>query len=152
MIPQIDKIKFVDAIEPQAGATITGNYISLKNILKVLVVVQVAQATSDTVAITIEQSTAVAGDSHTPITEVVPIWSNLDTGTSDVLVKRTRAVNYTTDGGTTNKIIIFEINSDILDAGYDVLNVVMGASNASNIYSANYICELRDSGADLDSD
>ena len=149
---QLDKIKFVDAIEPQAGAAITGNYISLKNVLKCLVVVHITQAAANTVAITLEQSTAVAGTSHTAITQVVPIWSNLDTGTSDVLVKRTNAVSYTTDAATNNKVIVFEVDATKLDAGYDVLNVLTGASSASNITSAVYICELRYSGADLDAD
>jgi len=149
---QLDKIKFVDAIEPQAGAAITGNYISLKNILKVLVVVQIAQAAVNTVAITIEQSTAVAGTGHTAITQVVPIWSNLDTAASDVLVARTAAVSYTTDAGQKNKIIIFEIDASKLDATYDCINVLTGASDATNITSAHYICELRYSGADLDAD
>ena len=147
-----DKVKVVDAIEPQAGAAITGKYISLKNIVKVHVVVQIAQAAVNTVAITLEQSTAVAGTGHTAITNVVNIWSNLDTAASDVLVARTAAVNYTTDAGQKNKIIVFEITPDILDDGYDVLNVLTGASDATNITSAHYLCELRYSGADLDAD
>ena len=152
MLHQIDKIKFVEAIYPQVGASISGLCISMKNILKVLVVVQIQQAATNTVAITIEQSTAVNKDGHTAITEVVPIWSNLDTAASDVLVKRTRAVNYTTDAGQKNKIIIFEIDASKLDATYDCINVLTGASNAGNLTSAHYICELRYSGADLDAD
>ena len=150
MLHQIDKIKFVSAIQPQAGASISGTCISLKNVLKCLVVVQIAQASATQVVITLEQSTAVNKDGHTAITEVVPIWSNLDTAASDVLVKRTRAVNYTTDAGQKNKIVIFEIDASKLDATYDCINVLTGASNAGNLTSAHYICELRYSGADLD--
>lgn len=149
---KIDKFKFVDAIEPQVGASITGKYISMKHVLKAFIVVQVAQATADTVAITIEQSTAVAGTGHTAITKTVPIWSNLDTAASDTLVSRTAAVDYATDAGIKNKIVVFVVDSSKLDSGYDVLNVVMGASDASNIYSAAYVLQLRYSGADVDSD
>jgi len=148
----IDKIKFVDAIEPQAGAAIAGNWISLKNVLKVLVVVQIAQGAANTVAITIEKAPLVDGASNVAIDVVVPIWSNLDSAASDDFVKRTNAVNYTTDAGVKNKIVVFEIDPSILGAGYAAINVNTGASNASNITSAHYLCELRESGADLDAD
>ena len=141
------------AIAPatQAGGS-TGKWLSMKNILKILIEVVVAQGAANTVAITIEQAINVNGDSNTAITEVVPIFSNLDTGTSDTLVKRTRAVNYTTDAGTNNKIVVFEIAADKLDVNtYDCINVNLGASSGSNIASATYWCELRYSGADLDS-
>jgi len=152
MLNQLDKIKIVEAIEPQAGASISGYCLSMKNILKMLIVVQITQAASNTVAITIEQSTAVAKTSHTAITQVVPIWSNLDTDTSDVLTKRTNAVSYTTDAGVNEKIVVFEVDASKLDTGYDCINVLTGASSSANITSALYICELRYSGADLDAD
>ena len=153
MIHQLDKIKIVEALECATnGAGLTGKWISLKNILKVLIIVQVTQATAATVALTIEMSKLVAGTNNTAITEVIPIWSNLDTAASDVLVKRTRAVNYTTDDGVKNKVVIFELDADRLDAEYDCINVNAGSSSGSDMVSAIYLCELRYSGADTDSD
>ena len=149
---QLDKIKYVEAIEPQAGASISGKCLSMKNIIKMHIVVQITQAASNTVAITIEQSTDVSKSGNTAITQVVPIWSNLDTDTSDVLVKRTNAVSYTTDSGVQEKIIVFEVDAQKLDAGYTSINVLTGSSSSANITSALYICELRYSGADLDAD
>ena len=150
---QVDKLKVVEGIAPATDASgSTGKYVSLKNVVKATVIVSIAQGAANTVGISLEQSTHVAGTGHTAITNVVPIWSNLDTGTSDTLVSGTAAVNYTTDAATESKIVVFEVNPAELDAGYDVLNVVLGASSGSNIASAVYLLELRYSGADVDAD
>lgn len=154
MISQLQKLKPVLAIAPATQASgSTGKWLSMKNILKVLVEVVITQGASNTVEITIEQATAVAGTDNTAITEVVPIFSNLDCAASDTLVKRTNAVSYTTDAAVKNKIVVFEIAADKLDVNtYDCINVNLGSSSASNIAAATYWCELRYSGADLDSD
>lgn len=52
----IEKVKIVEAIAPQAGAAITGDYVSLKKAGHVTVVVDIAQGHADPVAITIEQA------------------------------------------------------------------------------------------------
>ena len=150
---KIDKLQVVQAIAPQTGASArTSDYISLKNVVKCLVVCELAMATTDTCAITIEQATTVAGAGHTAITDVVPIWSNLNTSTSNTLTARTAAVSYTTDAVAANKIVVFQIDPAILDDTYDVISVVMGASNASNYYSAVFLCEMKYSGADVIAD
>lgn len=145
----IDKIKWVNAIKPQAGGAITGAYVSLKNVIKALVVVHIDQANATTVAITIEQATAVAGTATKAITKVVPIWVNLDTAASDVLVAATPAVSYTTDAGLKIKLVIFEIDPATLDiaGGFDCITVITAASNAANITAAHYVLDLRYSGS-----
>lgn len=137
-LPQVCKI--VEAITPQAGAAITGDYVSLKNAHKCWIVVHVNQANAATMAITIEQATAVAPSGSKAITVVVPIWSNLDCAASDTLVERTAAVSYTTDAGVKQKIIIFEIDPATLElsGGFDCITVITAASNAANITSAVY--------------
>lgn len=150
---KVPKFQVVQAIAPIAGGSQrTGDYISLKNVTKCLIVCEFAMATTDTCAIVVNQATAVAPSGATPITQVVPIWSNLDTSTSNTLTARTAAVNYTTDAVAKNKVVVFQIDPDHLDAGYDVIGVVMGSSNASNFYSAVYLCEMRYSGADVITD
>jgi hypothetical protein len=150
---KIDKLQVVKAIAPIAGGSArTGTYISLKNVVKCLVVCELAMATTDTCAIVINQATAVAPVGATPITQVVPIWSNLDCSTSNTLTARTAAVNYTTDAVAKNKIVVFQIDPNHLDSGYDCIGVVMGSSNASNFYSAIYLVEMRYSGADVIAD
>mgnify|MGYP007082102569 CR=1 FL=1 len=148
----IDKIKIIGAIAPQAGGAITGDYISLKNVLRCRVCVGINQVAANTVAITIEQATAVAPANSTAITKVVPIWVNLSSGVSSTLVAATAAVSYTTDAGQVNKIVIFDIDPAILDDGYDCITVKTGASSASNITCAYYECEMRYSGAEVITD
>lgn len=145
----LNKINVVEAIAPQAGGAITGDYISLKNVLKAWVVVHITQAASNTVAITIEQDTITTISASKAITKAVPIWSNLDCAASDVLVARTAAVSYTTDAGIKHKIVIFEIDPATLDIanGFDCITVKTGSSDVSNITSAQYILEQRYSGA-----
>ncbi len=150
---KVDKLQVVQAINPKTNAGgATGTYISLKNVIKCLVVVHCTDATTDTTAITLEQSTAVAGSGHTAITQVVPIWSNLDCSTSNTLTSRTAAVSYTTNASVKNKIVVFQVDPIKLDAGYDVVNVVVGGSSASNSISAVYLLEMRYSGADVIAD
>jgi len=142
----INKVNIVEALVPQTGGTNTGDYISLKNVIKAFVVVHLDQGDADTAVITIEEATAVAGTSHTAITNVVPIWSNLDCADSDVLVSRTAAVSYETDAGVKHKIVIFQIDPAILSDGFDCIMVKVVVGAASKV-SAQYILEQRYSGA-----
>lgn len=132
--------KIVEAIKPQAGAAITGDYVSLKNVHKATVVVHVNQANAATMAISIEQATVVAGTDTKVITVAVPIWANEDCVTSDTLVAQTAAVNFTTSAAVKQKIVVFEIDPATLDLanGFDCITVKTGASNAANITSAIY--------------
>jgi hypothetical protein len=137
----IEKTKIVEAITPQAGAAITGDYISLKNAAHVTVLVDINQANAATVAVTIEQATLVDGTGSKPITNAVPIYLVADAATSDAWVAQTAAVSYTTDATTKHKLIAFEIDAASLDVagGFDCITVKTGASNAANITSAVYV-------------
>ena len=142
----VEKIKEVDAIRPQAGAAITGDYISLKNVNKAWVVVTVYQDTTDVVAITIEQATAVANTGSKAITNVVPIWANQDCATSDTMVAQTAAVAFTTSAAdNVTKKVIFQIDPASLDTAgdFDCITVKTAASNASNITEAHYILDMK---------
>lgn len=141
--------KIVEAITPQAGAAITGDYVSLKNAIMAYVVVHINQAAANTVAITIEQATAVANTGSKAITNVVPIWANEDCVTSDTLVRQTDAVSFTTSAATKDKIIVFQIDPATLDVAndFDCITVKTGASSASNITSAMYYLDMKYSQA-----
>ncbi len=136
-----EEFKIVEAM-PNAtdAAGRTGDYVSLKNATMAWVVVYLTQGNAATVAISINQASAVAGTGTKAITETVPIWSNLDTAASDTLVRRTAAVSYTTDAGVKNKIVIFQIDPATLDVanGFDCITVITGASHAANITGAQY--------------
>ena len=133
--------KLVEAITPQAGAAITGDYVSSKTAGRVFVVVHVNQANAATVAITIEQATNVAAGGSKAITTAVPIWVCESCAASDALVRQTDAVAYTTTAGTTHKLVVFEVDPSTLDKanGFDCLAVKTAASNAANITSAFYL-------------
>jgi hypothetical protein len=119
----------------------TGDYVSLKNTHKAFIVVSIAQGNAATVALTPYQATAVAGTSEKVLANAVPIWANQDTATSDLLVRQTDAVNFTTSAALKNKMVIFEIDPAQLDAdgGFDCLTIKTGASNAANITSILYV-------------
>ena len=137
----IEKTQVVSAIKPQAGAAITGDYVSLKNAGHVTVLVHVNQAAVDVVAITIEQATAVAGTGTKPIAKTVPIYLVADTATSDVWVRQTDAVAFTTSAAQKEKLVAFEISAEDLDVagGFDCITVKTAASHATNVTSAVYV-------------
>jgi len=138
----------VNAIRPQAGGAITGDYISLKNVLMAWVVVNIYQDTTDTVAITIEQATDVTNSlSDTKAIEnVVPIWANQDCASSDAFTRQTDAVSFTTSAAdNVTKKIIFQIDPALLDTDddFDCITVKTGASNALNITEAHYLLDMK---------
>ena len=134
-----ENAKIVEAITPQAGGAITGDYVSLKNYHSAYVIVHINQAAANTVAITIEKATAVAPTGSVAITTVVPIWANEDCATSDTLVAQTAAVAFTTSAAQTHKTIVFKVDPASLGETYDCITVKTGASAAGNITSALYV-------------
>lgn len=137
----IENAQIVEAIAPQAGAAITGDYISLKNASHVTVLVHVAQANAAPVAITIEQATAVAGTGSKALATDVPIFLVADAATSDVWVRQPDGVAYTTTAALKHKLVAFEIDAEDLDVanGFDCITVKTAASDAANITSALYV-------------
>ncbi|WP_028578672.1 hypothetical protein [Desulfomicrobium escambiense] len=136
-----EHVKIVEAIAPQVGAAITGDYISLKKAGHVTVLVHVAQGHADPVAITIEQATVVAGTDSKVITNAVPIYLVADSATSDAWVRQTDDVDYTTSATLKHKLVAFEIDAASLDVanGFDCITVKTAASNALNVTSAVYL-------------
>ena len=137
----VDKFVPVVAIPPQAGAAITGDYISLKQANHVAVMVTINQANAATVAITIEQATDVSGTSSKALAKDVPIYLTADAATSDIPARQTNGVAYTTTADVKQKVVVFEIDVEDLDVtnGFDCITVKTGASNAANITSAMYL-------------
>ncbi|WP_028578461.1 hypothetical protein [Desulfomicrobium escambiense] len=136
-----EHVKIVEAIAPQVGAAITGDYISLKKAGHVTVLVHVAQGHADPVAISIEQATAVAGTGSKPLANAVPIYLVADAATSDAWVRQDDDVEYTTSATLKHKLVAFEIDASALDVagGFDCVCVKTAASNALNVTSAVYL-------------
>jgi hypothetical protein len=139
-----ENCKIVEAIPPQVGAaaTVTSDYISLKNAHKAWIVLHYNTAGN---AETFQplKATAVAPTGSVNITNVVKIWSNLDTATSDTLVERTAATSYACDNGATKKIIIFEIDPADLGETYDCIAVVTTAIAAGDYISGIFVIQPR---------
>ena len=137
----VENFKIVEAIAPQAGAAITGDYVSMKNASHVTVVVNINQANAATVAITVEQATSVDGTGSKALAVDVPIFLCADAATSDALAAQTPGVAYTTSATLKHKIVVFEIPAEALDVanGFNAITVKTAASNAANITQASYI-------------
>jgi hypothetical protein len=123
---------------------VTAGYVSLKNVNRAYVLVSLTQAASHTTAITIEQATAVAGTSTTAITNTVPIWANEDTDTSDTLTRQTDAVSYTVGAGTTDMMIVFQIDPAGLADGYECITAKADdSSEAANFITVTYLLDTK---------
>ena len=146
-LPQ--ECKIVEAIVPQAGGAITGDYVSLKGAARCFVVVHVNQADVAQMTISLNRATAVAPADAAVIVTAVPIWANQDCAASDTLTAQTAAVNFQLSADLGHKQIVFEIDPAKLGqtAGgvpYDCIAVATGASNAANItQAAYYLTDLR---------
>ncbi len=82
--------------------------------LKAYVVVHINQGNAAPVTLSLLQATAVAGAGSKALLNTTPIWCNANTGASDSYVKQTAAMSFTTDVGTNDKIVIFEIQPEVL--------------------------------------
>ena len=96
-----------------------------------------------TIALTLQQCTAVDGTGAKALTVNVPIFASQDVGgaSGDVLSRQTDAVAFTTSAAVTRKTVRFVIDPATLDlaGGFDAIRIVTGASNAANITSARVI-------------
>jgi len=131
-----NEMKVVEALAPAADAAgRSSDIVSLKNAGKATIILSITQGNAATIALTLMQAQDIAGTGAKAIANAVPIWSALDTSTSDTLVRRTDAVSYTTDAAVKNKIVVFDVDASQLDVtnGFDCLYVTTGASNAANI-------------------
>lgn len=137
-----EDVKVVMALKPQVNTgALVGAYVSLKNYAIAHILVETDQANAATLAITIEQASAVAGTGSKVITNVVPIWANQATATNDTLVRATDAVSFTTSAALAQKQVLFRIDPASLDVanGFDCITVKIAASNVANIVGATYI-------------
>jgi hypothetical protein len=150
MRPFPEELKAVQALPPATDAAgRTGPFISMKNTEAAWIVCNIAQGNASTVQLSVMQATNVAGAGAKPLTGPVPVWANLDTA-DDTLVRQSDALNFKTDDGLKNKIVIFQIDPGIcmdVNNGYNSLAIATGPSNAANITSALFLLDMRYAGA-----
>lgn len=143
-----ERFKIVQAIQPRTtNAGITCDYVSLKNVHRAWIVVQLTQAVGHATGIDPTQSTVVAGTDAKAFVSTLPIWANEDTATSDTLAREsTDAITYNVTNDVKNKIVVFMIDPAKMDVanGFDVLGcTVDDSSQADNLASIEYWLEMR---------
>lgn len=135
-----ENCKIVHGFAPTVGTTaaVTGDYVSLKNVLRAWVVIYYTQA--DGVAITwhVKKASAVAPTGAVVTDVLMPIWSNLDCATSDLLVRRTDAINYSSGTGAGTKMIIFEVDPGALGSLAGVEYDCIAGCSTTGIAAAQY--------------
>lgn len=133
---QIPPVSLLPPAADAAGRT--GSYRDMRNALKAWVVCRVNQGNAATVEFTVLQGQGVAGTGSKAV-GVMPVFLNANTASSDALVQQTSAANFTTDAGTNDKIVVFEITPEMcmdVRGGFNSIAVQTGASNAANITEA----------------
>ena len=126
----------------------SSSYLSLKNAVKAWVLAYIEQGNAATIALTLQQATAVAGTGSKAI-NAARIWTKLDEAFTD-FTQQPEAASFTTDAALKKKLVVFEIDpAKVLDVAndFDCLRVTTGASNAANITSALLLVQPRHQGA-----
>jgi len=139
-----EMIHVVDVMTPAADAAgRNSDAVSLKNFSLAIVEASINQGNAATIALTLQQCTAVDGTGAKALTVNVPIFASQDVGgaSGDVLTRQTDGVAFTTSAALTRKTVRFVIDPATLDlaGGFDAIRIVTGASNAANITSARVI-------------
>lgn len=140
-----EKIHVVDVMAPAADAAgRNSDAVSLKNAGGVAIVeASINQGNAATVALTLQQCTAVDGTGAKALTVNVPIYVSQDVGgaSGDVLTRQADGVAFTTSAALTRKTVRFVIDPATLDlaGGFDCLRITTGASNVANITAARVI-------------
>lgn len=139
-----ENVHIVDIMAPAADAAgRSSDAISLKNVNLAIIEVAVNQGNAATVALTLQQCTAVDGTGAKALTVNVPIYASQDVGAAsgDVLTRQTDAVAFTTSAALTRKTVRFVVDPATLDqaGGFDCLRIATGASNVANITAARAV-------------
>jgi hypothetical protein len=150
IITLVEKYKVVQAVEPKTTNTaITGDYVSLKNVINATVIVNLTQAVGHATVVSLYEAKDVSGTDAKPITNSVPIWVNEDVSLGDSLIRKADGVSYTVANTAKNKQVAFHIDPARLDVneGFICLNVRIGASTqATNLACAEFILDSKYAG------
>ena len=145
-LPQNLKIVDATAGPVTTNGGVTCDYVSLKDAIKVWIVLQFTQAVGHATVIQPQKATAVAPTGEVSITKAAKIWSNLTTAVTDTLVARTAATSYTLNNDVAKKQVIIEIdptNGDF-DESYDVLGcTISDSTQATNFVSGQYFIQTK---------
>lgn len=146
----VEKFKVVQAVEPKTtNASITGAFVSLKNVNIATVIVNLTQPVGHATQVFLYQAKDIEGTGAKPLTNSVPVWANEDVSLGDSLVRKVDGVNYTVANTSKNKQVVFHIDPAKLDIndGFTCLNVRIGASTqVTNFACAEFILDSKYAG------
>lgn len=140
-----EQFKIVQGAAPiTTNGAVTGDYVSLKNVHRAWVIFELNQAVGHATVCSLMRATAVAPTGGTAVTELVKIWENEATGTSDTLVAQTDAASITMTGDIADKQVVMQIDPELLTATFDcIAGKTSASSQSTNHVSMTYILEYR---------
>ena len=142
-----ENFKIVQGANPKTtNGGFTADYVSLKNVNKAFILVELTQAAAHATLLTPKQATAVAGTGVKVLTNNCEILANEDTASADTLTRQTAAKNYTVTADIKNKTVIFEIDPATLDTANDFDCITITAadsSEATNFASVTYLLDMK---------
>lgn len=136
------KFKIVQAFAPKTtNAALTSQVITLKNAIRVWLVLHFTNAVGFASTPTLKQATDIAAGTNQagPSSRV---WANEDTAASDLLVAQTAGASYAVAADAKNKMVVFEIDPAALADGYDCLYCTIATSGqATDFVSGEWVIQ-----------
>lgn len=145
-LPQNFKIVDASAGPVTTNGAVTFDYVSLKNVIRAWIVIQLTQAVGHATTVQPQKATAVAPTGAVSVTTACKIWANEDTAASDTLVAQTAATSYAVTNDIKKKQVIVEVDPRDGQWGdsFDVLGcTISDSSQATNYVSAQYILQTK---------
>lgn len=134
------KYKMVQAFAPKTtNAALTSQVITVKNAIRVWLVLHFTQAAGFASVPTIKQATDIAAGTNAAGPSC-RIWANEDCAATDTLVAQAAGASYAVAADVKNKTVVFEIDIASLTDGYDCLYATIGTSSqATNFVSGEWL-------------
>ena len=145
-LPENFKIVSASAGCRTTNAGITCDYVSLKNVVKAWIIAHFRQAVTHATTLQPQKATAVLPSGATSITTAKRWWKNADISATDTLVAQTAATSMACTAGTTDQLLVVEIDpaDGEWDEDYDVLGcTVSDSSQATNFASVLYMLQTK---------
>ena len=142
-----ENFKLVSGVNNQTtNGGVDSDYVCLKNVNKLFVVVLLDQAVGHATAIAPYQASDVAATGAKVLTNVTRILANEATTVTDTLVAQTAAKNYSVTADIAEKMIVFEIDPATLDTAnnFDCVKInIADSSQATNFATVLFVADMK---------
>ena len=124
---------------------ITCDFVSLKNINMAWIVIEALQAATDATVLNPQRATLAVGPvGNVAIAHNAPWWKNADVSASDTLVRGADGTTMALTAGTTDQLVIIQIDPAQLGDTFDAMGlVVTDSTEANNYMTVTYFLETR---------